>query len=94
MSDAPPTIPDDDPQRQLTVADVGDDAALTHIGLVGDTYTILVTGAETAGRYTAIDMHVPPKGGPPPHRRTAVASTPCARSRTGGSPGSRAPAGW
>jgi quercetin dioxygenase-like cupin family protein len=35
---------------------------------VGDTYTILVTGAETAGKYTLIDMHVPPGGGPPPHR--------------------------
>lgn len=32
------------------------------------TYTILVSGADTAGRYTLIDMHVPPGGGPPPHR--------------------------
>ena len=32
------------------------------------TYTILVSGAKTAGRYTLIDMHVPPGGGPPPHR--------------------------
>ena len=36
--------------------------------MVGDTYTILVSGADTAGRYTLIDMHVPPGGGPPPHR--------------------------
>jgi quercetin dioxygenase-like cupin family protein len=36
--------------------------------LVGDTYTILLTGKETAGRYTLIDMHVPTSGGPPPHR--------------------------
>jgi quercetin dioxygenase-like cupin family protein len=35
---------------------------------VGDTYTILLTGEETGGRYTLIDMHVPPNGGPPPHR--------------------------
>ena len=27
-----------------------------------------MTGADTAGRYTLIDMHVPPGGGPPPHR--------------------------
>jgi quercetin dioxygenase-like cupin family protein len=44
------------------------DRGLAHIGLVGDTYTILVTGEETAGRYTLIDMHVPPGGGPPAHR--------------------------
>jgi quercetin dioxygenase-like cupin family protein len=35
---------------------------------VGDTYTILLSGEDTAGRYTLIDMHVPPGGGPPPHR--------------------------
>jgi quercetin dioxygenase-like cupin family protein len=29
---------------------------------------ILVTGEDTAGRYTLIDMHVSPGGGPPPHR--------------------------
>src|ERR1700719_602740 len=44
------------------------DQSLPHIGLVGDTYTILVTGEDTAGKYTLIDMHVPPGGGPPPHR--------------------------
>ena len=43
------------------------DEHLPHIGLVGDTYTILVAGSDTAGRYTLIDMHVPPGGGPPPH---------------------------
>jgi quercetin dioxygenase-like cupin family protein len=41
---------------------------LPHIGLVGDTYTITVTGEETAGRFCVVDMHVPPGGGPPPHR--------------------------
>jgi len=64
---APTAIPDDDPSRMLTVAQA-DDAQLPHIGLVGDTYTILVSGADTDGRYTLIDMHVPPGGGPPPHR--------------------------
>ena len=44
------------------------DPALAHLGLVGDTYTILLTGDDTAGRYTLIDMYVPPGGGPPPHR--------------------------
>ena len=41
---------------------------LPHSGLVGDTYTILLTGEDTAGRYCLIDMHIPPGGGPPPHR--------------------------
>jgi quercetin dioxygenase-like cupin family protein len=44
------------------------DQRLPHLGLVGDTYTILVSGTDTAGKYTLIDMHVPPAGGPPPHR--------------------------
>ncbi len=35
---------------------------------MADTYTILLTGEDTAGRYCLIDMHVPPGGGPPPHR--------------------------
>jgi quercetin dioxygenase-like cupin family protein len=44
------------------------DDALLHLGVVGDTYTILLTGEDTAGRYCLIDMHIPPGGGPPPHR--------------------------
>ena len=67
MTSTPP-IPPDDLGRKLTVARPDQDAGLTHLGVVGDTYTILVTGADTAGRYTLIDMHVPPGGGPPPHR--------------------------
>src|SRR6202049_133625 len=39
-----------------------------HLGVVGDTYTTLLSGMDTAGRFTLIDMHVPPGGGPPPHR--------------------------
>jgi quercetin dioxygenase-like cupin family protein len=45
-----------------------DDHNAQHIGLVGDTYTNLLTGKDTAGRFCLIDMHVPPSGGPPPHR--------------------------
>ena len=62
------TIPPDDLQRSLALARPNEDEGLPHIGLAGDTYTILLTGKETAGRYCLIDMHVPPGGGPPPHR--------------------------
>jgi quercetin dioxygenase-like cupin family protein len=68
VPDQPVPVPPDDLTRQLTVARPDQDQSLPHIGLVGDTYTILVAGQDTAGRYTLIDMHVPPKGGPPPHR--------------------------
>ena len=60
-------IPADDSARELTLAQ-SDDPNLSHIGLVGDTYTILVAGKDTQGRYCLIDMHIPPGGGPPPHR--------------------------
>jgi quercetin dioxygenase-like cupin family protein len=63
-----PPIPPDDPGRTLTLAKLGEEQSLAHIGLVGDTYTITVPGESTAGRYTVIDMHIPPGGGPPPHR--------------------------
>ena len=63
-----PAIPEDDPTRQAAVARPDDDQTLAHWGVVGDTYTILISGEETAGRYTLIDMHVPAGGGPPPHR--------------------------
>ena len=65
MSSAVSLIPADDPKRSLTVAEPDN---LPHIGLVGDTYTITVTGEQTAGRFCVIDMHIPPGGGPPPHR--------------------------
>ena len=68
MPSQPTPVPPDDLSRELTVARPDHDQSLPHIGLVGDTYTILVTGEDTAGKYTLIDMHVPPGGGPPPHR--------------------------
>jgi quercetin dioxygenase-like cupin family protein len=60
-------LPDDDGTRELTLADPDDDA-LTHLAVVGDTYTVLVRSEDTAGRYTLIDMEIPAGGGPPPHR--------------------------
>ena len=62
------TLPPDDERRNLAIARPNEDESLLHIGLVGDTYTILVTGKDTDGKYCLIDMHVPPGGGPPPHR--------------------------
>jgi mannose-6-phosphate isomerase-like protein (cupin superfamily) len=59
------TLPTDNPQRSLTHAQPDN---LPHIGLVGDTYTVTVTGEQTDGRFCVIDMHIPPGGGPPPHR--------------------------
>jgi quercetin dioxygenase-like cupin family protein len=57
----------DDANNKLTIANP-DDPKMRHISVAGGTYTILVTGTETGGRYCLIDMLVPPGGGPPPHR--------------------------
>jgi quercetin dioxygenase-like cupin family protein len=62
-----PPIPPDDLKRSSSFASP-DDASMPHIGLVGDTYTVTVTGEATGGRFCVIDMHIPPGGGPPPHR--------------------------
>jgi hypothetical protein len=56
MPSPPAPLPPDDPSRELTVARPDHDQSLSHIGLVGDTYTILVTGEDTAGKYTLIDL--------------------------------------
>ena len=61
-------IPPDDPNRTLTLASPNEDRKLQHVGLVGDTYTITVAGKDTDDRFCVIDMHVPPGGGPGPHR--------------------------
>ena len=60
-----PAVPPDDLKRSLTLAQP---ESLPHIGLVGDTYTVTVSGEATNGRFCVIDMHIPPGGGPPPHR--------------------------
>jgi quercetin dioxygenase-like cupin family protein len=61
------TLPPDDLRRKLTSARP-DSGNVRHVGVVGDTYTILLTGNDTAGQFCLIDMHIPPGGGPPPHR--------------------------
>ena len=61
-------VPNDNLKRHLKVARPNTDESLPHVGLVGDTYTVLISGDDTKGRYCLIDMHIPPGGGPPPHR--------------------------
>ena len=60
-------IPADDLTRALAMTRV-DSVEAPHIGLVGDTYTITVAGKDTGDKFCVIDMHVPPGGGPGPHR--------------------------
>jgi quercetin dioxygenase-like cupin family protein len=61
------SLPDDDRQRTLAVARP-DDPDLLHLGVVGDTYTVLLSGEQTADRFALIDMLIPAGGGPPAHR--------------------------
>lgn len=68
MSAASTPLPPDDLGRQLTVARPDTDATLLHLAVVGGTYTVLISGQQTEGRYTLIDMLIPPGGGPPLHR--------------------------
>ena len=62
-----PPLPSDDLSRTLAIARQDEDGKL-HIGMVGDTYTVTVSGEDTNGKFCVIDMHVPPGGGPGPHR--------------------------
>lgn len=66
MTDTFPPLPADDLSRSATIA-AADDPGLAHLGIGAGTYTILISGEQTDGRYTLIDMLVP-AGGPPPHR--------------------------
>lgn len=68
VAPAYPPIPPDDPRRTLAVARPDTDNSLPHVGIGTGTYTILLSGRDTAGHYALIDMLVPPGGGPPPHR--------------------------
>src|SRR5438445_5700884 len=63
----PSAAPADNLQRSLVIQNPENQKAL-HLGVVGDTYTILLSGRDTAGQFCLIDMYVPPGGGPPPHR--------------------------
>ena len=52
------TIPADDPDRALTVADP-DGADVPHVSVAGGTYTVLVSGTQTAGRYCLVAALLP-----------------------------------
>jgi quercetin dioxygenase-like cupin family protein len=68
-SEPVPVLPPDDLARKVTVAHPdGPNMRRVSLGDVGDTYTILVSGEESGGRYCLIDMHIPDGSGPPPHR--------------------------
>ena len=71
MSDTTPypPLPSDTGKRSPVVVRPDDDGLL-HVTLVGDVYTVLLSGEDTAGRSCLIDMRVPPGGGPAPHRHT------------------------
>jgi hypothetical protein len=66
-------IPADNPRRNLVVENPESSNA-QHLGILADTYTILLSGMDTAGRFTLIDMHVPHGGGSPSHRHDLAAS--------------------
>src|SRR2546421_5861817 len=59
--------PEEDAPRELAIARP-EDPALVHLAVVGDTYTVLLSGEQTAGRFAMLDMLIPPGDGPPPHR--------------------------
>ena len=67
MPDDTAALPADDLTRELTFVD-DENPAGGWLALAGDTYSMLITGAQTAGRYCLIDMRIPDGGGPPPHR--------------------------
>lgn len=54
--------------NQLTAVDADGGQNLS---VVGDTYRIVMTGEQTGGAYAAIDMLIPPGGGPGPHAHAA-----------------------
>src|SRR5205823_10651261 len=60
-------VPEDDVTRGLAIARP-EDPELVHVAVVGDTYTVLLSGDQTGGRFAMLDMLIPSGGGPPPHR--------------------------
>lgn len=61
-------LPADDPARTLALVPPPDADGLRHLAIAGGIYTIILSGADTGGRFCVVEMRVPPGGGPPPHR--------------------------
>ena len=57
--------------RPVTITTL-DAQAGQSISVVGDTYRILLSGQQTKGTHTIIDMLIPPQGGPSPHAHVAI----------------------
>ena len=59
----------ENPVSKLTTVNAQDGQT---VSVVGDTYRIVISGEQTGGAYAAIDMLIPPGGGPGPHSHTAI----------------------
>ncbi len=59
----------DNPVGTPTIVDAQEGQTLS---VVGDTYRIIITGEQTGGAYAAIDMLIPPGGGPGPHSHADI----------------------
>jgi hypothetical protein len=62
LKHSPSAIPPDNPERKLAIAQPNTGQRTSHLGVVGDTYTILLAAKDTAGRFCLIDVHIPPRG--------------------------------
>ena len=51
-------LPEDDRTREPAIARP-EDPALKHMAVAGDTYTVLLSGEQTAGRFAILDMVIP-----------------------------------
>jgi hypothetical protein len=58
-------LPPDDPQRTLKVVNADADRNLPHIGLVGDAYTILLSGDDSNGSVKPIHNYALRRKKPP-----------------------------
>lgn len=63
-----------DTARPTTVMTV-DPPTGEYLSVVGDTYRIIMGAKQTDGAFAAIDMFIPPKGGPGPHAHANIEET-------------------
>lgn len=75
-------IPADDPQRTLAIARPDEDQSLPHVGIVDDTYTILLAGEDTAGRFCLIASMCLPVAGHHPIGTISRRHLPCSMARS------------